>query len=229
MILAAALGLTLSLDDDILDPRAKRIVEAMFDAYDACVTYSDTGTVTDPPSKVTIRFITRFKRPSKFYFEFTDVEEGRRAVMWCKGSQISKDPKDIPPNRVEGDFLQALSWFEGRPQVESDSLGDMVAGFTGISSGAIGNVSGMLFPSEVRMRNISWCKDLKFEKSETLRGVSCDVLYSASENERYWIAKKSHMLIRVLESGVLNHRIDFDPKVDRPILDSAFLFKVPKK
>ncbi len=79
-------------------PSADDVINKMRAAYAALASYSDKGTITteDQPVGATMTterstFVTRFKRPKQFYFEFTkDPKVGNeRYIIWCPGDIFS--------------------------------------------------------------------------------------------------------------------------------------------
>lgn len=219
--------LHLQTEKPIQDEAARKIVDAMYAAYAKCTTYVDTGTVVCGDAH--IKFKTFYSRPNKFYSEFrsTDYYKGRH-VLWCKGSLVSKDPKDIPENRREGSYLETFSWDDGNDKIEADELGMALAGATGISLGGASTVAGILFPKEAYGISYKDMPDFRVIKPENVQGTLCDVLYSERSDVRIWIARKSHLLIREDTTLTERCRIEIKPKLNIKIPDSQFLFRPPK-
>jgi outer membrane lipoprotein-sorting protein len=79
-------------------PSAEEVIKKMRAAYAALASYSDKGTITTEEKPVgatmTIErstFVTRFKHPKQFYFEFTKDPKvsNERYVIWCPGDIFS--------------------------------------------------------------------------------------------------------------------------------------------
>lgn len=223
----------LSGENLVKEYRARSIVTAMVRAYSRCWTYQDTGTVRWQKTRMT--FITRFKKPNRLYFEFTDFDKGKgeRQVYWTAGVR-----KKIFHHGVDGpghwdDTFLTSSW-DGRDTTftKDESLGMTVAGFTGVSLGAGCTVPAMLFPSQAQSLSLTDMDDLKWERSAVDRGVTCDVLYSAKHQTRAWLGRKTHLLRRLVDD--VNSKdgptvIEYSPIIDRPISDKLMTFSIPAR
>lgn len=227
--LLLSLVLPFQPDEQIKDLATRKVVQAMMDVYSSCKTYQDTGSVTSGDYLVT--FKTYYSRPNKFYHEFTgkNYYSGRH-VLWCRGSLKSNDPKDIKENRREGNYLETLYWDDKGPEIEVMDLGSAVSSCAGISMRASSTVAQYLFPREASAFSCAEITDLKLEKPQTIRGILCDVLYSKEVNERFWITKKTHLLIQRDDyDGEKLSRTKFSPSIGGKIPDSQFLFRPPSR
>lgn len=211
----ALLALTLGQHDK----KAAEIYEVMKETYASCSTYTDTGTLNSDDEKLS--FITHFRRPTKFYFEFNELTGDKgRYVLWCPGSAQAGP----------GAFLETHTWDSRGRIKESEELGSAIAGFTGISSGAACTTSPFLLPGAIRMGNIAHVGDFVYERGESIRGEICDVLYSNQQVVRVWVSQKRHILMRVWEKmGSSTEITDLNPSINEDIPDSKFMFAPPKK
>ena len=175
---------TLTVDSE---RKAQNTVEAMLATYESSKSYSDTGNLTCGDSQIS--FITRFKRPGKFYFEFTSKNyiEGRH-VLWCPGLTDAKSSG--------GRYMKTFTWDSINRTIERNTLGLQVAGFTGISLRTACTVSNMILPKEIGATQFAGIVDMKLEKPDTIRGIACDVVFSEKSQTRLWIGHKSHILMR---------------------------------
>jgi outer membrane lipoprotein-sorting protein len=201
------------------DGKASQIFQAMQETYASCRTYSDTGSMKSEGDNIT--FITRFHRPTKFYFEFNELtDEKSRYVLWCPGS--------AQPG--SGAYLETHTWDTRDRSKDSTPLGRAFAGFTGISRGTACNIPGMILPGEIGMGNIPRITDISFERSESIRGELCDVIASKDEDVKLWVSKRTHLIWHIVEGqGKAAEVSDYSPTVNQEIPDSLFAFTPPKK
>ncbi len=194
-------------------PSVKDLVLAIHNAYSQCETYRDTGTQTTtyrPVDKQTHlesrRFATVYKRPGKLRFQYSEwnFEHTKQEtnVLWATGQRELHEfrPTDnLDPAAYKEWVWLASSLIEGEGKVDHDTLGMIVAGFTGISGGTAFNVPNWLFPKDVGGRDALQEKDLKWLGRAKAAGHTCDLLETKSEGLKMWFDARTHLLIKLVE------------------------------
>ena len=220
--------------NQIEDPKAKAVVDDMYNAYLNCKTYTDSGIVTSGDSIV--EFSTSFRRPGGLLIKFAGKNFVRTGqfVLWISGEQKKIEYTDFNGQQAEESAWPTDTWSEDVKLHRKDlTLSFATSAFTGISLGATTNVPQMLFPGEVTGREYGQIKDLVYQGTEDDRGVECDVLSSEKEGEKIWIDKSTHLLRHTYkESLFLGERFVFDtlysPHFDTTVTDDSLSFDPPK-
>jgi hypothetical protein len=111
--------------------KAQAILQKMRARYASLDSYRDWGAVIN--DTCTITFLTHFRRPSYFRFEWNDAYVGRDGRLRTTSSAIWSN---------EGGAYKCYDWTSGTERVRC--LSSAVAGATGISMGAAHNLAVML-------------------------------------------------------------------------------------
>jgi zona occludens toxin (predicted ATPase) len=176
----------------ITDPKAKKIVEQMFEVYATCKTYTDTGTYKD--SHMTQSFVTRFKRPDRICFLFTDIIKGKpiESAYWTQGVRKKDFHNGVDGPGYWDETIETDTWYGPRKDYrEKECFGLAAFGFVGLTMGSSAQVPTMIFPVELGSLTFADMADLKYEGVQLDRGVECDVVYSKSYFSRGWIESKN--------------------------------------
>lgn len=217
---------------EIKDQEAKAVAEAMYAAYAACDTYSDTGTLEHETANMT--FKTRYKKPNKIYFEFSGGfgSPNGPSAYWTKGDRGTSNYDIMGMKGTEEDALLTDYFFSTMKTHEKDwPLSLAIASFTGISMHTGMTVPTMIFPDENPTPFLLSFSDLVYEGTETIRGTECDVLYSEGWTERFWVDRETHLLMRVTNRFFMYDEpiiTEYWPVVNEEIDDGDMVFDVPR-
>jgi outer membrane lipoprotein-sorting protein len=187
-------------------PSGPVVLQRMMTMYANLKSYRDTGEVK---GKNTFR--TMYKAPGKLYFAFTETDN---PYLGPRGPWFFCSTKDG----------NADSYFLGK--VEHRSLQLQIAGFTGVTLGAVVVVPTLFYP-DMNWRTFSEDAQAKVLRREQAGGEMCFVV----KTSRYtaWIGSQTFALHK-LETQIAKalfttiYKPELNPKLD----DSAFVFKAPK-
>ena len=162
-LVMASLGCCLSttLLASAENPRPQELLAHMAEVYAGCRSYRDAGTVkmvpgTNMPVPIEEQiFRTAFVRPDRFRFEFENAVHRARNIVWRNGSEVRA--------------WWAFSWYPESPE----SIGDAIAGATGISSGAAHTVPQLLMPDEVSGWKLTELTRVSLLPDAQLAGHAC--------------------------------------------------------
>ncbi len=177
------------------------ILQKVRDAYSKFDTYSDVGTVENLGQPwLPLEFQTCFKRPSNFRFQW---------LSWHPHFGKSKPPSE---DTIYSDGTDHFNIYSGElERVKSFSL--LVAGATGVSSGAVHALLNLLRPGSVELRDY-WheATAIRFLPDELLNGFECFHLIgmlNQSDEMEVWIDKDT-LTVRQLSETHTTTKEDFD-------------------
>ena len=219
-IFFVSLTWSLSQSEAPTDVRARKILAEMKAAYASCKTYQDTGVARCGDE--TVSFRTSFRRPNKLLVEFSHNGDSTHYAIWTTpGVKSLRSPKG---------YLRSSFWDSSVGKPEVDDLEASLAGATGISLGGASTVPGFLFPKKAYGIAYVETKDFIFSRQEQIDKNPCDVISSKKWGLEAWVSRKSHILMRevtVLER--VEYSIDYQPKVNVQVQNSALVFKPSQK
>jgi hypothetical protein len=215
---------------------AQQIMEKMATAYATCKSYRDTGSVSNVTGGIyplitnaagirtvakkpttfssVVSFKTAFSRPDRFRFEFQGNRADSRFILWAKENEI-------------------LTWWSIRPGAEKvQSLGEGIAGATGISGGSAHTVPILLLPDKIEGRKLTDMTELKRLPDETLDGVSCFTLQGkyANSTTTLWLDQKTYLIHRIYTgTPVRNTTTVYLPELNPAVPDSQLELNAPKE
>jgi len=229
---AVAVSLTLVLvlaspvaAQDVDKRTAAQILDAMFQTYQNCKTYSDTGIVkTTLIGSGRIRstempFRTAFVRPARFRFELTDDMYGHpiHYIVWRDGEKVK-------------------TWWDIGSRLEDQPSLDMgLAGATGVSGGSAHTIPRLLMPSEVSGFGLQGLKDILRLQDSTCGDSKCFVIRGKDfhgDIVTLWVETKT-LLLRQIHSGhdFTNFQTDetttYTPIVNGQISEEMIAFSAP--
>jgi hypothetical protein len=203
--------------------RAEDLLQDVVNLYAAMASYADSGAVhmkIDGSDELYSQtFSTVFKRPALFRFEFLRPHPYKKL-------------RHVITRHVAGFDGKAAYFMTQRPdgppaREERPSLAVAVASATGISTGSVHTIAGLLLP-EVGGLSILDLVAPQFNPEMAIDGVAC---YSVSAQHpksggttEFWIEKDSLLLRKVIRrpgrfpSEEVRERIS----VDEPLSDSLF-------
>lgn len=204
---------------------AQRILDKMADTYATCKTYRDSGVVTNDfgprpgslatyPRHVDVKpFRTAFVRPDRFRFEYDDTTPEKPYIIWAKAGDVR-------------------TWWYVRPGVQTPpSLGDAIAGATGVSSGSAHITPTLLLPDRIGGRRLTALTDLKRLPDEALDKTACYKLEGKFVNRptTLWLDKATFLLVRMVQdTGLTLCTTVYKPQVDIEIPAADLEFNAAK-
>jgi hypothetical protein len=132
---------------------AQQILDKMATAYATCKSYHDSGVVTNDfgphtagdhyPRHVVVKpFRTAFVRPDQFRFEYDDPTPDKAYIVWANADEVR-------------------TWWYIKPGVKKpSSLGNGLAGATGVSSGSAHTIPVLLLPDRLTGAKLTAMTDL---------------------------------------------------------------------
>ena len=177
-------------------------------------------------------FITTFSRPGQFKFEFTQPAASGggidRYVVWMNNKEVK-------------------SWWTIGSKVEAhESLGNAIAGATGVSGGTAYTIPSILL-KEAAWKNETWISPSGSYRIDDgiERGIDCfrvqrltsskarvvhDIEMPSSKGKvTYWVSKTDYLLLRVEEETDFGSfstiaKVQYFPIINTAIPDAAFNF-----
>ncbi len=174
---------------------AQQILDKMAAAYATCKSYRDSGVVTNDfgprpgsgatyPRHVDVKpFRTAFVRPDLFRFEYDNPTPEKSYIIWAKRGDVR-------------------TWWYVKPGVEKQpSLGEAVAGATGVSSGSAHIIPSLLLPDRIGGRKLTAMTDLKRLPDEVVEQTLCFKLEGKYVNRptTLWLEKADFLLVRMVQ------------------------------
>lgn len=210
-------------------PSAEAIVARMARTYADARSYSDEGEVTLVFTDATTQrtqgkpFSTRFVRPKRFRFEFTErdfFDQPRRYVIWT----------DAAPERSK-------TWWTIRPAVEEHSLPLAVGAAAGVSSLSSLTIPRLLMPEAVQGRALTDLKGLKLAGEEVVDGALCDKIEGTTprgDPETVWIDRATHLVRKVagttkIPGASVEQTTVYRPQINGEIAAKEFSFEPPAR
>lgn len=173
----------------------KDILEKVCNAYANFDTYADVGTVESPglPGPG-IEFQTYFRRPLNFRFQ------------WLSWHPYFGKTKPADEHAVWTDGSTFRSHYHGEIQ-ERQSFSMMIAGATGISSGAVHNILNILVSGAVELSH-NWHEmtDVRLLDEKIVDDVPCLHIIGTINNSddcELWLEKDKYLVRRLKETIVI--------------------------
>jgi hypothetical protein len=243
MVTGALVAFVMALQSGTEPASAPEILKRMADTYRSALTYSDSGyirtTFIDPDGSRRVterRFATRFVRPDRFRFEFSErscCQDENRYIIWMDGSSVRK-------------------WWEIDPKVkELPDLESAVYAAAGVSGGVSMRVPTLLLPETLGEADDA-AFPLGLEAPSRIadgdvEGTPCFRIRARTriEDVVVWVEKSTYLIRRVDglgtehppytdEEGTLQpgFRTEdttvYSGAVDGAVSDDALAFGVPK-
>jgi thiol-disulfide isomerase/thioredoxin len=203
---------------------AQAILDAMGQAYAACSSYRDTGTVettfmdSDGTRVETKTFSTVFVRPDLFRFEYRAGSGAfaTRFIVWRSADDVR-------------------TWWTLQGEQTGKPLSRALAGATGVSSGSAHTVPVLLMPVEVTGASLTTIlRDLKRLEDADVGGVPCYGVRGTFGPSRtaVWIDRRTHLLREInTETKFPDFRTvqvtSYEPFSDVEIDEEALAYAAP--
>ena len=201
---------------------AQEVLDRMGSLYASCKSYMDKGRVkqvffSGSGNRVVIKpFTTAFVRPSRFRFEFTEDSDltSQSYVVWRDGVSIR-------------------SWWSIKPETRYyETLGQALAGATGVSSQSAVVVPSMLFQNLGDTRRVQNLTELSLVTEEKVSGRPAYRIHGKdwmNTRTTLWIDKKTFLLVKLFEkrSGKVEVEltIQYEPQVNVDVPPEKLAFK----
>jgi outer membrane lipoprotein-sorting protein len=192
---------------------ARQILDKMATTYAACQSYRDSGVVTNffDPEHIDIKpFHTAFARPDQFRFEYNDDAPEKAYIVWARGDEVR-------------------TWWYITPGVKSPgSLGNGLAGATGVSSGSAHTIPVLLLPDRIGGRSMTSLTELVRLPDDTIDDTPCFKLQGkfADEPTTLWLEKETFLIRRIVEDSKLAKATTvYRPEVDKEISAAELEFQ----
>ncbi|SHO50104.1 hypothetical protein [Desulfopila aestuarii] len=201
------------------DLTANEILSRMKKVYANAQTYQDKGLV-----KIVIRFpervhtvkkpfATAFNRPSRFRFEFKNIEPFVKTSTFI----AYQNGQDI---RAHWDLDEGVSQIK--------TIGDALATAAGISGGSARTVPTLLLQEESRFRNAILLYSPRRTADEVIDGIDC---YQIEDPNDYrdltlWIDKKEFLLRKIYQYQDLQNSKNEATTTYNPILNGVVTEKM---
>lgn len=179
---------------DELITRARRV-------YAECASYSDEGThstlfehVARPWMAKQLRFVTRWRRPDRFYFEYREVQP----ELVFPGWRVPPASEDAwTRHAVWANAEGAGGWWTLDSKIESGTLESAISGATGVSGGTAYNIPSLL---RVIDRPPTWFPSPAGFEGEVVqldgRECLCIPMRTAERTEQLWLERSSGLVLR---------------------------------
>ncbi len=208
------------------DLTAQQILDKVAATYATCTSYRDSGVVTNDfgphtagehfPRHVVVKpFRTAFVRPDQLRFEYDDPTPQKAYIIWAKGTEVR-------------------SWWHVKRAVETQrTLGNALAGATGVSSGSAHTIPSLLLPEQIKGAKLAAMTDLTRLPDETLDATPCFKLqgnYGFGHQPRtVWLEKTTFLVRRIAEdTGLAKTTTDYRPEVNQAIPTKDLEFGAPQ-
>ena len=204
---------------------AQQIIDKMATTYATCKSYRDSGVVTNDfgprpgsgatyPRHVDVKpFRTAFVRPDQFRFEYDDATPEKPYIVWNKGDEVQ-------------------TWWHVAPKVQKPpSLGNALAGATGVSGSSAHTIPALLLPDGIEGRKLTAMTDVKRLPDEAMEQTLCFKLEGKFANvpTTLWLDKGTYLLVRMVrDTGLTLSTTVYKPQVDIEIPTTELEFNVPK-
>lgn len=202
---------------------AQEVLDRMVSVYASCKSYMDKGQVKEvffsgSGNRVVRKpFTTAFVRPSRFRFEFTEDSDRmtQTLVVWRDGVSIR-------------------SWWSIKPETRYyETLGEALAGATGVSSQSAVVVPSMLFQNLGDTRRVQLLTELSLVSEEKVSGRATYRIQGKdwlNTRATIWIDKKTFLLVKLFEkkrSGSIDVEltINYEPQINVEVPSGELAFK----
>ncbi|WP_435021522.1 LolA family protein [Tundrisphaera sp. TA3] len=212
------------------DAKAEAAFARMVRAYATARSYEDTGEITTVFNGPNVnfanllRFSTKYERPTRFRFEFSDIgPDGRTEkshyVIWSAEA----------PER-------AKSWWTIQPKVSEVSMRQALGTAAGVSGRSSVNLPSLLMPGPRVEVPFGGMHDLKLGGEAEIEGVACwwiDGKSRRGDPLAIWIDKDSSLVRKIVHQFTIPGATKVEattiyrPKLDGPIPAEAFEFVPP--
>jgi outer membrane lipoprotein-sorting protein len=221
---------TTKLEPSNTELSAQDILENMARAYAECDSYRDEGVVSTifferfRRRTVDKPFETLFVRPNLLRFEFLS-----KSNSWFRG---------MDKYVVWADGTKIRSWWSIKPTVEEfKSIGNSLAGPTGISGGSAATIPAMLIPGMNWKVPLKRLIDAKLLGEEQVGRASCFVIDATTaqfpdRRITIWIDEQTFLLLKLFETNEFEtfrteKTTSYRPQLNVDIAKKAFAFEPP--